>query len=431
MIRRTRRSTLAAAAATLTSALAGCSGLDRFSDETNVEYDRSAIAALPGDIPAVPPALPVQPTDAHLREARDRIRSLLADTDVSRVPNAVVREQLARERESARAALSTDDEENRVEALAGLTHPRSEAMFVAAGLAAFDGALTPEDVAERRKRQHQDAESFLTDYAVVGPPGDPVGAFAEHARITGWGRTGARLTEPERRHEYQNTVLHVAELAQGVEWGRAYAVDARRLHERYTATLEDPHDYGERFASVAATLVDDVASHATPPDWETLTSDIERDIEREIADTPAAELLEELARDRWVGAQEAVERHEDGHEIGAVGPAMRALTTDRAFTDAKSAVSDGAYGVPESVEPIAAERDAAVNGLRTLLDTAPKPLARRLATSVHDPIRDADRIAEENRGPAGPDLYAQYAVANHLAAAAPAVVRRVGGLFDG
>lgn len=429
MSRQTRRSMLATVGTALTSALAGCSNLTPFSEETSVEYDESAIAALPGDIPSVPPVTPVQPTDAHLTSARDRIRSLLDDTDVSQVPNAVVREELARERESARAALSSDDTGgSQVDALAGLTHPRSEAMFVNAGLAAYGDSLTAEDVNKRRERHHHDAASFLADYSSVGPPDDPVGAFAEHARITGWGYTGARLTEPKQRHEYENTVLHVAELAQTVEWGRAYAADARRLHEHYTSTLNDLRDYGEQFASVAATLVDDIASHATPPDRETLASEIERDV----ANTPGATLLEELARIRWGGARNAVERRDDGRDVGVVVPAMRALTADRALTDVRRAVSDGAYGVPESVDPIAAERTAAVDGLRALLDTSPGLLARRLAGSVRNPIRNADRTAEESPGvAAGPDLYAQYAVANRFAAAAPAVVQRAGEMVLG
>lgn len=428
MSRRTRRSLLAAVGTSVTTALAGCSDLGPLSDEASVEYDDSAIASLPGDIPQVPSAVPVPPTDAHLASARDRIRSLLDGADVSRVPNEVVRQRLARERESAREALSPADEgERRTAALAGLTHPRSEAMFVAAGLAAFDETLTAADVEARRERHRRDADSFLAEYPHVGPPGDPVGAFAEHARITDWGRTGARLVEPDSHREYENAVLHVAELAQGVEWGRAYAADARRLHAHYVSTLDDPRDYGARFASVAATLVDDVAAHATAPDWETLTSDIARDV----ADTPGETLLEDLARSRWSAAENAVERHDDGHAVGAVVPAMRALAADRAFADARDAVSDGAYGVPETVDPIAAERAAAVDGLRTLLDTAPELLARRLAHYVRNPIRNADERAAEHTGAAaGSDLHATYAVANRFATAAPAVVRRVGDLLE-
>lgn len=422
MSRRTRRSLLAAAGTALTGALAGCS--DLFSAETTVEYDESELAALPGEIPEVPSAVPVQPTDEHLTSARARIRSLLNDADVSRVPNGVVRHKLARERESARAALSEDDqEEPRIDALVGLAHPRSTAMFVDAGLAAFDDALTADEVVTRRERYHREAESFLDDYSYAGPASDPIAAFAEHARITDWGHTGVRLTEPKRYHEYENTVLHVAELAQHVEWGRAYAADARRLHEHYVSTLDDTRDYEDHFASVAATLVDDVESDATRPDRESLTSDVERDI----ADTPAEKLLDELARPRWIGAQNAVENH----DVGAVVPAMRSLTADRALSDAKNAVSEGAYGDPESVDQIAAERAAAVDGLRTVLDSSPALLARRLAYYVRNPLRDADRAADRNAGSAaGSDIYAHYAIANHFAAAAPAVIQRVGEMLE-
>lgn len=427
MSRESRRSVLAGVGTALTGTLAGCNGLTPLSGEPTVEYDESDIAALPGAIPRVSPAIPVQPTDAHLTSARDRIRSLLDGADLSRIPNAAVRDELARERESARAALSSEDpEESRAEALEGLTHPRSEAMFVDAGLAAFRDALTAEDVGTRRERDHADAESFLADYSHVGPPDDPVAAFVEHVRITDWGYTGVRLTEPKSRREYENTVLHVAETAQSAEWGRAYAADARRLYERYASTLDEPREYGDHFAGVAATLADDIASHATRPDWEALTSDVSRDL----SNTPAEKLLRELAQIRWTSAQNAVERRDAGRDVGAVMPALGVLTADRAFADAKNAVSDGAYGVPESVDPIAAERAAAVDGLRALLETAPEPIARRLAGYVHTPIRNADRTADENPGGAeGADLHAQYAVANHLAAAAPPVVRRAGEIL--
>ncbi|KPN29369.1 hypothetical protein SY89_00082 [Halolamina pelagica] len=428
MSRQTRRSLLAAVGTALTGALAGCGDLNPLSEETPVEYDDDAIAALAGDIPEIPPAVPVQPTDEHVETARERIRTLLADTDLSRIPNAVVRDVLAREREVARDALSEDEGEHRIDVLPGLTHPRSEAMFVDAGLAAFDDELTAAGVESRRERHHRDAASFLDDYSPVGPAADPVAAFAEHARITDWARTGARLTEPATHHEYENTVLHVAELAQRLEWGRAYAADARRLHDHYVSTLEEPHDYAERFASVAASLVGDVEAHATPPDWDELASDLERDV----SETPAERLLEELARSRWIGAQSAVEHHEAGEPVGAILPAMRALAADRAFADARDAVSNGAYGVPESVTPIEDERAAAVEGLRSVLDTAPALLARRLAQYAYSPIRNADRSVTDGTITAdGRDLYAQYAVANRFAAAAPAVVQRVGSALQG
>ncbi|WP_049980191.1 hypothetical protein [Halolamina rubra] len=429
MSRQTRRSLLAAVGTALTGALAGCGDLDPFSEETPVEYDDDAIAALAGDIPEIPPPVPVQPTDEHVETARERIQTLLDGTDLSRIPNAVVRDVLAREREAARGALSADDDgEPPIRVLPSLTHPRGEAMFVDAGLAAFDDELTEAAVESRRERHHRDAASFLDDYSHVGPAGDPVAAFAEHARITDWARAGARLTEPASHHEYENTVLHVAELAQRLEWGRAYAADARHLHDHYVSTLDDRRDYEERFASVAATLVDDVEAHASPPDWEELTSDFERNV----SDTPAERLLEELARSRWIGAQGAVEHHEDGHDVGAILPAMRALAADSAFADAREAVSDGAYSVPESVDPIEAERAAAVKELRSLVDTDPALLARRLAQYAYYPIRNADRSATEGGIAAdGRDLYAQYAVANRFATAAPAVVERVGSALRG
>lgn len=417
---------LAAAGTAIAGGLAGCNALP-WAKETTVEYDESALESLPDDLPAVPPTLPVQPTDEHVANARDRVRSLLDGVDVSRIPNEVVRHRLAEEAESARAALDEDDDSH-ASALAGLTYPRSEAMFAVAGFAAFEGELTPADVEARRERHHRAAAEFLDDHSPVGPADDPVDALAQHLRITEWGRTGARITEPPEHYEYENTVLHVGELAQGAEWGRAYAADARRLHEHFNSTLEDPRDYEDRFASVAASVVEDVAQHTTPPDWGELGGDIDRDV----SDTAGENLLEDLARRRLIDAQQAVERRDDGHDAGAVVFAMRALAADRAFADARAAIADGEYVVPESVDPIAAERAAAVEGLRTLLDAAPALLARLLALLVENPIRAADeRIRENDVYEVGRSLYARYAVANRFAAAAPAVVRRVGDAVEG
>jgi hypothetical protein len=409
-------------------ALAGCGAL-RSSSEEAVEYDESTIRELPGRLPQIPATVPVQPTEEHLRAARDRVRSLLAGADPSTVPNEAVRDVLAGERDAARDALSQDrDGESRAEALAGLTHPRSEAMFVDAGLAAFEGSLTPSDVAARRDRHHRDATAFLAEHRYVGPPDDPVAALAEHATIVDWGQTGVRLTEPAERDEYENAVLHVAELASRVEWGRAYAADARRLAERYVSGLDDPEDHGERFASVAGRLLDDVEPYTTTPDWDTLGDGIERDIES----TAGEALLEELVQERWSGAQYTLAQHDEGRHAGAVFAAMRSLAADSALAEARAAIADGEYGIPESIDPIAAERAAAVDGLESLLDTAPALLARRLAGHVRIPVRMADRNARQG-GATEPErsLYAPYAFANLFAAAAPAVVKRVGDALEG
>jgi hypothetical protein len=424
---RSRRSLLAAAGTGLVGTLAGCTS--PLSDEQRVEYDESALAALPGELPSVPPAEPVQPTMAHLEAARERIRSLLADTDLSRVPNAAVRERLDREAASAREALSRESEDRtRVDAVEGLTHPRSEAMFVHAALAAFDDGLDERDLAERRERHRREATAVLDDYRYVGPPDAPVAALTQHARIVGWAGTGVRLLGEDEHQEFENRVLHAGELAGDVEWGRAYASDARRLGDHYRSTLSEPTDHGDRFGRAADTLVDAVETHAEAPDWETLTSGFDRDIEH----TAAEILLEELARSRLAHAQNAVEDRDDGRPTLAVVGCLQTLAAERAFVDATDAVEAGAYGVPESVEPIADARTAAVEGLRTLLDTAPAPLARRLATQVAAQIRAADRRVERGRvGSPGDYLYAEYATAKHLAAAAPPAVRRVGDALVG
>jgi hypothetical protein len=422
-----RRSLLAAAGTALTGALAGCTSL--LSDETRVEYDQSALADIPSDLPTVPAAEPVQPTPAHLEGARERIRSLLADTDISRIPNAAVRERLDREAASAREALSeSSDDATRVDALAGLTHPRSEAMFVHAGLAAFDGDLDERDLAARRDRQRREATALLDDYRYVSPPEAPAATLAQHARIVGWARTGSRLLGEDERHEFENEVLHAGELAADIEWGRAYANDARRLRDHYRSTLSEPTDYGDRFARAADNLVDAVETHAEAPNWETLASGFDRDIE----DTAAEMVLEELARSRLAHAQNAVEDRGDGRPTLAVVGCLQTLAADRAFVDATDAVETGAYGIPESVEPIAAARTAAVEGLQTLLDTAPAPLARRLAAQVATQIRAADRRVDRGRvASPGDYLYAEYATAKHLAAAALPAVRRVGDALVG
>lgn len=429
MTERTRRSLLAIAGTALTGTLAGCSTLDRFSSESPVEYDDSALAALPGDVPEVPAVEPVQPTPAHLEAARERIRSVLEGTDLSRVPNAAVRERLDREREAAREALDADDTDgSRVETLAGLTHPRAEALFVQAGLTAFDGTLTATDLTARRDRHQREATAFLDDYHYVGSPGAPVETLAEHARIVGWGNTGSRIFEPDQYHEYENTVLHTAELAHDIEWGRAYASDARRLHEHYASTLADTTNYTDRFGGAADGLVSEVETHGESPDWETLTSGFDRDLE----DTAAEDLLEELARRRWSHAQNALEDHDEGYDALTIISAMYSLTADRAFTAVTEAVEAGAYATPESIEPIAAERTAAVENLQALLETAPAPLASRLASQAATELRNADRrVQREGVSTPARDLYTEYALAKQYAAAAPPVVRRVGATLDG
>ena len=428
MSRLSRRALLAATGTALTGGLAGCSRFNPLSSESSVDYDETALTDLPSDLPRIPPTTPVQPSTEHVASARDRIRSLLDAAELSRIPNEVVRRTLAREREYARDALTQDDtSESRVAALGGLTHARSEAMFVNAGFAAFEDSLTPADIETRRQRHRQDAEAFLADYSYGGPVDDPVGAFAEHAKITDWGQTGTRIITADDHHEYENTALHAAELAQDVEWGRAYAADARRLHEHYTSTLDDTHDYEAHFASVADTLVDDVAAYTDELDRETLTGRFDRDIKN----TAAESLLRDLARLRWNAAQTAVQRHDTDQPVLVIAQAMHALTANDAFADATDAVSNGAYGIPESVEPVVAERTAAVDALRELLDSSPAVLARRLTQYVRSSIRNGDQhIDRGSVSSPGRYLYAEYATATHYASAAPAVVQRVSDALE-
>lgn len=272
------------------------------------------------------------------------------------------------------------------------------------------------------------ATAVLDDYQYVGPHDAPVAALTEHTRIVGWAGTGVRLLGEDEHQEFENTVLHAGELAGGIEWGRAYASDARRLGDHYRSTLSEPTDYGERFTRAADTLADAVETHAEPPAWETLTSSFDRDIE----DTAAEILLEELARSRLAQAQNAVEDRDDGRPALAVVSSLQTLAADQALVDATAAVEDGAYGIPGSVEPIADARTAAAARLQTLLDTAPAPLARRLTARVATQIRAADRRVERGRiGSPGDYLYAEYVTAKHLAAAVPPAVRRVGDALVG
>ncbi|GGN08648.1 hypothetical protein [Halarchaeum nitratireducens] len=423
-----RRGFLTATGAALAASLAGCGG--RFGGgDPAPDYDVDALAATLDPLPDVPVAVPVQPSREHVSAARERVRALL-DGDVSRVPNAVVRDRLAAEREDARDALA-DSPSSRLDAVSGLAHPRGEAMFVRAGLAAFDGDLTRSDVAARRERVTGALDAFEANRRYVGGD-DPVAALVEHVEIGSWRADAHSVlasTVPDA-HDPENDVLGVAEHAKDVEWGRATLADARRLAARYRGTLSDPVDYGGRFAAAAAALADALPDDATArPDFDAAGTTIERGI----ADTAAATLLRELRRSRWQNATDVAEERSAGRSPLAVASAMRALVEGAALADATAAIRDGAYARPDAIDVIAAEREAAVDALRTLREDGPAPLASRVASSVRARMRWADRDVRDgvdDRSLAD-DVYADYAYAHRVAAAAPPVLDRVADAVRG
>ncbi|GGM62410.1 hypothetical protein J2752_001518 [Halarchaeum rubridurum] len=429
--RSSRRGVLAATGAALTASLAGCGGL-LGGDEAPPDYDADALAATLDPLPDAPVGVPVQPSREHVADARERVRTLRAG-DVSRVPNAVVRDRLAEKSESAREALA-EQSSNRLDAVSGLAYPRGEAMFVHAGLAAFDGELTAADVAARRERVTAALAAFESERRYVGGD-DPVAALVEHVEIGSWRADAASVlssTEPDAL-DPRNDVLRVGTRAKDVEWGRAALADARRLAAHYRGTLAEPVDHRGRFAAAAAALAGALPADVTDrPDL----NDVGAGMDREIAGTAAATLLRDLRRSRWRHATDVADERDAGRYPLAVTAAMHALVEEAALADARAAIRDGAYARPETVDAIAAERDAAVGALRELRQTGPEPLASRIAASVHARLRWTDRDVRDARdgvsdGYLADDVYADYGYARRVAAAAPPVLERVADAVRG
>jgi len=427
MTRLSRRGALA-----LLGALAGCSGANPLDSESvPPELDAAAVRAVASDsAPTVPARLPVDIGSDHLAATERRARSLLDAVPTSlgpdEIPNGAIREKLRDARRRAAERLSASAEASTpFERLLAFADARAEARFAAGAWRAIDAGLTREDLAAEAETVRADRRALRERWRYVGA--DPVEATLVHAAIEDRivsGRSHITIGEP-RRYRLGNP-LGVGEIAEEVERARVAVEDAAHCYDRLTASLDDPVDLQPRLVDARRRL-----HEAFEDEQDALSSVDPREPWRidgvDVADTPAAEALEELFRpvdpsddDDWTDAEPAE----------ALTWAHASFVTLEAFLALRERVREGETFAIESAADVNAVRTAAIEALRAAEESPAEPmLTRHATTGLADQLARADEELSIEGGSVRAswlrDDAATYLTVAARARATPAVSRRV------
>ncbi|MFD1633553.1 hypothetical protein ACOZ4L_10205 [Haloplanus ruber] len=426
MTRLSRRGALA-----LLGALAGCSGANPLDSESvPPELDAAAVRAVASDsAPTVPARLPVDIGSDHLAATERRARSLLdavpASLGPDEIPNGAIREKLRDARRRAAERLSASAEASTpFERLLAFADARAEARFAAGAWRAIDAGLTREDLAAEAETVRADRRALRERWRYVGA--DPVEAMLVHAAIEDRIVSGRSHIIGEPRRYRPGTSLGVGEIAEEVERARVAVEDAAHCYDRLTASLDDPVDLRPRLIDARRRL-----HEAFEDEQDALSSVDPREPWRidgvDVADTPAAEALEELFRpvdpsddDDWTDAAPAE----------ALTWAHASFVTLAAFRSLREQVREGETFALESAADVNAVRTAAIEALRAAEASPADPaLTRHATTGLADQLARADEElsieGESVRTSWLRDDAATYLTVAARARATPAVSRRV------
>lgn len=436
---RTRRAVLSASAAAALAGMAGCGGRlsDRFARDPPTIDGGALIEATRGDPPTVPETLPVDVeasfVDDQRAAARSRLDATPAPFDRATIPNGVMRERLNDEYDRALKAIRDASEAGaptRYERLDHAVGARTSAHEVRAAWDAIESRLTADDLRGSLPVVRDDVDAFRSRWSHVGD--DPVRAAVVHAEIER-GIRGARrwLSVPDARFRAASgQPLMLASLAVDVERARTDVAVGSYVFDRFRASLDDPTDFGGRFAGARDAL--DARLDPLPPDG---TSDPTSLVDRDVDATTGVRALAELASD----ARHRVEdrRNDNGpREASDVLDAALSLTHVRAFDTLRERIESGddvAVTAAGDVATLRSEAIAAVEAARSA-DRAPlvvDALLPRFATTVpwtdgrFDGPPDDVRVSSVSRDATG------YVLVSALCGALPSAAAEVADALGG
>jgi len=379
MTRVTRRGALVALAG-----LAGCSGANPLtSDPEGVELDGAAVRALVDDsVPTLPRRLPLDVGTEHLDATERRARTLLdavpASLGPDEIPNGAIRERVRGARDHADERLSEATEApTPFERLAAFADARADARFAAGAWRAIDEGLTREDFGEEAEAVRSDRRALRDRWRYVGD--DPVVATLVHAAIEDRIAAVRHDIVTGDSHRYRpGTPLGVGELAEEIERARAAVDDAAHLSDRLTASLDDPVDLRPRLDDARRRL-----HEAFEDEQDALSSVDRRDPWRvegiDVADTPAADALEELFAP--IDPADDDDGWRDGMPAEALTWAHASFVTLEAFVSLRERVREGETFAVESAADIGAIRTAAIEALRAAEESPEEPALTRHSTA--------------------------------------------------
>lgn len=432
--RTTRRGVLLAGGTALVG-LAGCAEIRSHLDDTgsSLAFDPAELEDLEDQATlTAPEPFPVEIPPAWVERHRERARALLdAVPESPDIPNEVMADKLRSNRKAAAEAIRDDvaagghheghrtEPRNARERLQAWRYRRRRAAAVRAAYRAAIGDLDRRAVRDRRGTLRSDVTAFTTSVDYRGP--NPIATLVLHHEIEelveemrggveGW---------PTFPGDPADAVFRVGDFVATIERGRAALEDALALRERFLDSAGQTESFRDAFG---------VAAHRLGRDLTETTHRMDRYVDsqtppfdRDVADTPAAELYRRL-RARTDGVDRSFDRSlHRGHVASAVFRAGTGLTELETLESAAAAIEEGNYAVPETATVVRREREHAVANLRHAWNHDPRVLSRTLATPALHSLRMARDAFE--RGSLGRrevfHLYAQYAHARRYAALVP------------
>jgi hypothetical protein len=428
--RYTRRGTLAAGASTL-AALAGCSSLPFTDDDGSDDlpsYDKLELASAARENAYDPPEWYPGPVPSSLLEThRSRTLDLLDGVpEEPSFPNEAVTERLRRHRERAVEFLPEEvPERPGLGDVADWRRVRGDAAEVAFAYRAAAGNLDDYGVEQRRLQVRNDYRTARADWTYRGE--NAVDALATSYELESELAAARRDLTPERTvpTDPRSAPFEAGEVTARVEEARAHLDTATVLRDAHREA--GMADYWTEVAGAAGRLVGatrNTVEHVAPFLFEDV--DAREVFDREVDRSPARELFARGVSSAKGNRRQAEAAADRGDYALAVVWAGRSIVATLALARGVDAVRDGDHGVPPDTDAVLAQREAAVDALRGVESVPPEPLTLLLAEPMRS-IEYADgELAEDPSDRGVVRLAGEYAYAEYVLDALPAVVDRVG-----
>lgn len=415
-------------------ATAGCSALPFDGGEPATTIPAGELrAVVEGTPPAIPEMLPVDIEASYLDGASGQVSERLGRVPdpltATEVPNGAIRQDLAHMRDRAESRLEAAREaDTPYEALQSLRRARAGAATLEGAWAAIDDGLTRTALIDRAPEIESARTDFVRRWEYDGD--DPVRAAVVYSAIerrVEAARRSATVDETDLEYQPENPIT-VGELAGELEGARASIDDVAYLYDRYTASVDDPDDLHPALEQGATSLVDDVESRERelPSIDPVEPSEL---VDRDVEDTPAAEVLEGLYY-RLETPDYPAEELAAGRPAHAILVAGSVLARFRALATLRGQIDDGESFEVETAADVRAIRSDAVEAVASARNEIEQSaLANQELARLADRLRNVDGQLERHDDAVRTDIVdyevAEYVTIAAVARALPSTVEQV------
>ena len=432
-IRSSRRRILGGVGTAALLGVSGCSAISGWQDEPPTIPASELRAIVDESPPILPETFPADIESSYLDSIAEgisgRLYSVPTPFTASDIPNGAIRKDLNHQRDRVDTLLQTANEsDSPYEALWLYRRARGQAASVAAAWATIDHGLTRDDVIGRTSELETARSEFVRRWEYLGT--EPIRSTVVHSALEQRVRTTERIIdidESDLDREPANAIT-IGELAGEVERGFASIEDAEYLYDRHLQSLPDPMDQRAILGEAAATLARTIESrHASLPSVD--PSNPSALVDRDISDTPAAEVLEGLYW-RLDSPSYPSEELLTGRPAHAIVVAKTILARLRAFTSVLDQVEAGETYEVLSSEEVRASRAEAISAITSAQSEITKPvLANSDLARLADQLQDVDSRLKRHEEDVATDLIdyeiAVYVQTTAVAHALPATIEQV------